>query len=512
MSQPDAPLPAGILATDPELAPGTTVGEYRIEGKLGEGGFGTVYKAVHPVIGKAAAIKVLHRQFSANANMVERFVAEARAVNQIRHRGIIDIFSFGTLGDGRQYYVMELLDGRTLDALLELRGRLAIEEALPILRGIARALDAAHAAGIAHRDLKPENVFLTTDDEGRPVPKLLDFGIAKLLDPGSTPRTQTGTPMGTPQYMSPEQARGVGVDQRTDVYSFGVMTFQMLTGKMPFAGEAVMDILLKQITEAPPKPSEICADVPVALDAPILHMLAKEAAGRPATVTAAVDELLVAAGQPLPHTTPSTADLGQSLHDVSAAAKTAPEIATAKTIVQPAGPTFVGSTSEVGAAPPRKRRLWLVGAVALAALAAGGVAALAFRPHAPALGTTATASAHGTPSGREHAPSTAAPASSSNVPSLAPLLPDVTLMFRGVPDGTELWVGERKVGTTPDVARVPRGTGTVTVTLKAQGYKPKAIDVSAAQDLTMVVTLEKATGTPAGTGGHTLNPALENPY
>lgn len=223
---------------DTDLRAGEMVGEYQIEGKLGEGGFGAVYRAVHPLIGKTAAIKILHRQFSSNPQMVARFISEARAVNQIRHRGIIDIFSFGTLADGRQYYVMELLSGMTLDAFLKKHGRLTPEIAIPILRGIARALDAAHAGGIAHRDLKPENVFVTFDEDGVATPKLLDFGIAKLLGETSGQKTRTGTPMGTPAYMSPEQSRGVNVDTRTDIYSFGVMTHELLTASFPSTARA----------------------------------------------------------------------------------------------------------------------------------------------------------------------------------------------------------------------------------------------------------------------------------
>src|SRR5262245_5910185 len=197
---------AAFTGVDADLQPGTTVGEYQVEGKLGEGGFGAVYRAVHPLIGKHAAIKVLNRQYSSNPQMVSRFIAEARAVNQIRHKSIIDIFSFGTLEDGRQYYVMELLEGVTLDKFIKRNGRLSPEVAIPVLRSVARALDAAHAAGIAHRDLKPENIFLTFDEDGVIVPKLLDFGIAKLLGDSALTghRTRTGTPMGTPHYMSPE--------------------------------------------------------------------------------------------------------------------------------------------------------------------------------------------------------------------------------------------------------------------------------------------------------------------
>src|SRR5262249_29514066 len=152
---------------------------------LGEGGFGAVYKAVHPLIGKTAAVKILNRQYSSNPQMVSRFIAEARAVNQIRHKNIIDIFSFGVLADGRQYFVMELLEGMPFDRYIDTHGRLAPEVALPILRQVARALDAAHAQQIVHRDLKPENIYLTFDEDGGVHPKLLDFGIAKLTTDAS---------------------------------------------------------------------------------------------------------------------------------------------------------------------------------------------------------------------------------------------------------------------------------------------------------------------------------------
>ena len=186
-----------------DLEAGQKAGKFVIQKKIGEGGFGAVYKAVND-IDKVGAVKVLHPQFSADPGMVSRFKAEARAVNQIGHRGIIDIFEFGVLPDGRHYYVMEHLDGVPLDEFLKQKGRLSLEEALPFLASIARALDAAHAKGVAHRDLKPENVFLTHNASGEvEEAKLLDFGIAKLLhNDDSFHKTQTGAPMGTPYYLS----------------------------------------------------------------------------------------------------------------------------------------------------------------------------------------------------------------------------------------------------------------------------------------------------------------------
>jgi eukaryotic-like serine/threonine-protein kinase len=280
-------------ATDRDLQPGQKVGEYVVEEKIGEGGFGTVFRASHPLIGKVVAIKVLNRQYSAQPEMVSRFVSEARAVNQIRHRHIIDIFAFGQVEDGRHYYVMEYLEGQPLDEHLAQHGRMPLADAIPILRAVARALDAAHAKGIAHRDLKPENVFLVREPDGTVFPKLLDFGIAKLLtaDSGLSHKTRTGAPIGTPYYMSPEQCRGRDVDHRTDVYAFGIMTYKMLTGEVPFDGEDYMDILLKQISEAPPAPSSRAPELPESVDQGIAWMLKKDPAERPPNLVTAVRAL-----------------------------------------------------------------------------------------------------------------------------------------------------------------------------------------------------------------------------
>jgi serine/threonine-protein kinase len=287
------PGPSAIGADDKELAPGQEVGEYRVEGTLGKGGFGTVYGAVHPLIGKRVAIKVLARKYSADEEIVSRFVAEARAVNQIRHRNIIDIFSFGALSDGRHYYVMEYLDGEPLDAHIRNHGPMPLDEALPVLRSIARALDAAHAKGIAHRDLKPENIFLAHDADGAQFPKLLDFGIAKLLAPEDVVRHKTGTgvPIGTPYYMSPEQCRGREVDHRTDIYSFGIVAYRLLTGTFPFEGDDYMELLVKQMNDEPPPPSSRNAALTPQVDEAIAWMMRKDRAQRPPNVIEGVNAL-----------------------------------------------------------------------------------------------------------------------------------------------------------------------------------------------------------------------------
>ncbi|MBV8758688.1 MAG: protein kinase [Deltaproteobacteria bacterium] len=285
---------APSTTADLDLQAGEQVGEYVVEGKLGQGGFGAVFKAQHPLIGKVVAIKVLARKFSVDPEMVARFIAEARAVNQIRHRNIIDIFSFGQLADGRHYYVMEYLEGEPLDALIDQQKLLVPQVALPILRQVARALDAAHGKGIAHRDLKPENVFLGRDPDGDGFTvKLLDFGIAKLLaaDDGSKVKTRTGMPIGTPYYMSPEQCRGKDVDHRTDYYAFGIVTYQLLTGAYPFDADDFMTILMKQMSEEPVPPSHVNPALPPAIDEVVAWLMKKDPAQRPPNLVTAVKAL-----------------------------------------------------------------------------------------------------------------------------------------------------------------------------------------------------------------------------
>ncbi|WP_437593507.1 protein kinase domain-containing protein [Sorangium sp. So ce1000] len=272
---------------DAQLPPGAMIGEYRVERMLGAGTFGDVYAGEHPLIGKRVAIKVLNRRFASDPTVVSRFVGEARAVNRIRHRNIIDIFSFGVV-DGRHYFVMELLDGLTLGALIRREGRLSAGRAVALLEGIADALDAAHAAGITHRDLKPENIFVAIEKSGRYFPKLLDFGVAKLADEALAHKTATGVAVGTPAYMSPEQVRGKGVDPRSDIYSLGVIAHEVLTGTLLFQGESMMDVMMMHLLHEPPRASSVCADLPPELDAPVMAMLAKRAEDRPPSAGAAV--------------------------------------------------------------------------------------------------------------------------------------------------------------------------------------------------------------------------------
>ncbi len=281
-------------AVDTELATGTMVGEYQVLGLLGTGGMGSVYSGVQPVIGKRVAIKVLLRELAANQQVVARFMGEARAVNQAQSRYIVDIFSFGELPDGRQYFVMEHLDGKSLRDFLKERQVLTFDEAYAILGCVAKGLIAAHSKGIIHRDIKPENIMVKVEEDGAITAKVLDFGIAKLQSgetstPGFT--TRTGAAMGTPYYMSPEQCRGVSVDHRTDLYAIGIIMFEMFTGALPFNARSYIDLVNKHLFASPPSPSRLRNAISPPLEALILRCIAKDPAERPQSAEQFLQEL-----------------------------------------------------------------------------------------------------------------------------------------------------------------------------------------------------------------------------
>ena len=267
---------------EPELPAGHRVGEYIVSAKVADGGMGTIYSAQQPMIGKKVAIKVLRSALCRDVAAVERFVQEARAVNQIGHPNIVDIFSFGVLSDGRSYLVMELLQGQSLARRIA-RGVMPLADVADILEQICRGLREAHKKGIVHRDLKPDNIFLVAVPGDRPLVKLLDFGIAKLGGPdGESKRTQAGMVMGTPEYMAPEQVRGQPIDDRADIYALGAVVFEMLTGQPPFVGGSVVETMAKHINDPVPSPATLRADIPPELDRMIMQMLAKRPDERPA--------------------------------------------------------------------------------------------------------------------------------------------------------------------------------------------------------------------------------------
>jgi serine/threonine-protein kinase len=269
----DPALPTSTSSTSPRFNDpviGASVDGYVVKSRLGAGGMGIVYEGHHAVIGKRAAIKVLRPEFSEDPKQLERLVAEARAVNEVGHRGIIDVFGYGQRPDGRQCIVMEFLDGKALEDVLKEHKKaktlMPIGEVLEVLDEVLSALNAAHSAKVVHRDLKPSNIFLVNQRDARFV-KLLDFGIAKLgALGGSTPVSRASMIAGTPTYMAPEQARGAGAAPTMDLYSVGIMAFEMLTGQPPFDADSVVGMLMMHAENRPPRPSSLRTDVPDALD------------------------------------------------------------------------------------------------------------------------------------------------------------------------------------------------------------------------------------------------------
>ncbi len=258
---------------------GQTIGNYKITAKLGEGGMGVVFLAEHPVIGKKVAMKAIHPELSRNAEVISRFMIEAKSVNQIGHEHIVDISDFGTTPSGEFYFVMEYLQGQAMAERLKSVTKMQAPQALTIAAQVADALGASHDHGIIHRDLKPENIYLVARGSNKDFVKVLDFGLAKLTGRGEekvSHKTRTGSVMGTPFYMAPEQCEGkASIDHRADIYSLGVILFEMLTGKVPFGGEGYGEIIVKHITMPAPSARAIEPSLSPAIDALLFRAMAK---------------------------------------------------------------------------------------------------------------------------------------------------------------------------------------------------------------------------------------------
>ena len=349
----------------PEERIGSTLGgKYRIERILAAGGMGTVFAGIHEWTHRPVAVKVLNYEHARNPEIVRRFLQEARAAAQLKHENVVDVLDMGQEPDGSVYLVLELLEGETLKARMH-GGPLSIRETADVLGPIMRALATAHKKGVVHRDLKPDNIFLTYGESGQVIPKLLDFGIAKV-GTGQSSSTRTGTMVGTPHFMAPEQVRGErDVGPAADVWSMGVVLYACLSGKLPFDADSTAAVLAKVITERP---------TPLLAVAPEL----------PAAVGALVDRAL----QPLP--ADRFADIGAMLAALSAAVDASGDVLAPPSDAIPLGapeamPTVTAAPSDStpfgwsaeSAAPSRIRSpMFIVATLGLAALLglAGGAA------------------------------------------------------------------------------------------------------------------------------------------
>ena len=345
-------------ASDVELTPGTDVGGYVIERKIGAGGMGIVYAAQQPRIGKRVAVKVLASSFCRDTEAIKRFEQEARLVNEIRHGNIVDVFQHGELPDGRNDLVMELLEGESLSDRIE-KGPIPPAEAMVILDAICDALQAVHETGITHRDIKSDNIYLHMW-RGQMRIKLLDFGLAKLAgnDPRAVLKTKTGIVVGTPSYMAPEVAKGKPADSRTDIYALGVLAYKMLTSKLPFTGEP-MQQLLQHLRSPAPAASDTIKDLSPPLSQLVQRMMAKEPEERPTLADSRALFHAMREGRPAP--------LSLQTGPMPAAPGTAPVMAQA---APQTGPVPAQTQQHAAAKRPMTHFVLL----ALGVVAAGGIA------------------------------------------------------------------------------------------------------------------------------------------
>jgi serine/threonine-protein kinase len=452
---------------------GSIVGTYRLLELLGEGGMGRVYLAEHVKLGRRVAVKMLRPEYASNPIAVSRFFSEARSVNRISHENIVEITDFLEKPGGDNYYIMELLRGEDLSRRVERERFLPLSATLQIATQIANALAAVHAAGIVHRDLKPDNIFLIERSGNPYFVKLLDFGVAKLIDPATAGMqmhtTGAGQIIGTPEYMAPEQAAGQDVGPRCDIYALGVVLYRLTTGTLPFVAKNLGDLVYQHLT-TPAKPPSAYSDlphvIPPALDELIVQLLAKDPGWRPeaSEVEERLRELLDELEVPLPRAwKPSgqhrTARSGEvpivSKTDPNARKHTPMETApTVDTEVAKTGPTPV-----VPAAQPRKRNYLI---------AAGGAAVAA-------IAIVAVVMARG--SGDEPAPVTKPAEPAARVPTPPPPPPQPTVVkihFTSVPTGATVRIADsdKPLGVTPFVATLPRSDATTEFEITKDGFTP----------------------------------------
>ncbi len=514
--------------------------KYRLVRLVGEGGMGAVYEAEHTLLNRTVAVKVMHGNIASNPLAVDRFFREAQAASAIGHPNIIEIFDVGKDEDGEVFMVMELLRGESLDSLLDKRGHLPPGRTIAIILQVLSALHAAHSKGIIHRDLKADNVFLAVDSRMREDVKLLDFGIAKVVSGDSDKDlglTKTGTVLGTPHYLSPEQARGgKDIDHRIDIWTVGVLMYEMLTGRLPFEGENYNEIMSKVLLDDPTPISELMPGTPESLVKIVEKTLSKSRDDRFATVVEMIETLLPLHDQastelstsvfkslkdsvaPPPHV-PENGEEGQP------ALVGLPDTAPNKPVKDPLPETAEFRTPDppIDTLPPDllhtidttvntpiedlspKSRLPIFAAIGLAAAAV--IVLLVF-----GLGGTGKPSVVAGDNSKEEVPkervelqkpveSAAAPDLKPEPPtkpievtsepegaSVKPTADTVILTFKGLPVGALVTMDNKKV--TPPVT-FPRSEESISLKVSAPGYQPFKKMVNPSRNRTVRVSMKK---------------------
>lgn len=536
------PLAALRKEVDPLLGQ-NLAGQYRIERVLGRGGMGTVYAGSQLSIKRAVAIKVISREYSSDLPSIKRFQREARITSRLTHPNTIRLYDFGLNEDGLLYLVMELLEGRELADELKESGKLTLARAVEVCVQVLRALEQAHELGIVHRDLKPANIFMQRMGGGD-VPKVMDFGIAKTITGADlTKVTKTGVVIGTPAYMSPEQARGEAIGPAADIYAVGTIFYELLSGRVPFESDTAVTTLLMQLTQQAPPIAKFAPELPHinAVQGALNQMLAKRSDQRPQSARAAADlltDLLHGGGATVEGLEDDTATVmfdvvtgnnvgpwargGAGSHTAGRAAAAAP--VEASSMAQPdalsatvAVAKPVRDTAE-SAAPVasggKGALLAMVGLIALLGLVASGAAWVSLggrgeeQPAAAAAGRSspdkASAVGHSRSrpqaDGAERAPAGARPeaAASPDLSARPAAIPAARLRVRIVstPAGASVFAGGRPLGMTPLELDSPVKGSQLALELTAKGFEPASLLVPGGKEGELQVDLKRSPPQP----------------
>ncbi len=450
------------LRSDP-LMGSTLAGRYRIIGRVGTGGMGTVYRAEQVGLARHVALKVLKAEASYDRETVARFQREAKAMSMLLHTNTVRVFDFGEDPSGHLYLAMELLEGELLTARSEREATLDPRDAIAIVQQILRSLSEAHVKGLIHRDLKPDNIYLARiEGHAEAVVKVLDFGIAKVFRDDGKPidqlETQAGTVFGTPRYMSPEQAQGKPLDPRSDLYSVGVLLYQLLVGHPPFIDDDAVVVMAKHIRDQPEPPRRAAPErpIPASLERVVMRALEKDPANRPATADE-LDQALTA----------TLADVEKEKdRALATGGRRRPDL------------VLVG-----GRTLPR-RSLAISAAVVCVALLVGGVA----------IATSGNGAEASTPGGGtvRTITTTPAPPPVTLAPPPAPVPAARSVRVSSEPTGAEIWQGGSQIGTAPHTFVLDGTTPEGALELRLEGHDPATLELaSAGPEATVTLTPQR---------------------
>ena len=493
-----SPGPTQVSADADPLIGRVLSGRYRIVEAIGQGGMGRVYKALQAPLDRIVAVKILGAGHDSDPSFYKRFFLEASVTARLTHPNTITLYDYGRTDDGVFFIAMEYLAGRTLSQTMQADGPLAQERVIHVAQQICRSLREAHGLGIIHRDLKPANVMLLRQHDDHDFVKVLDFGLVKFFSGENTEEeiTNAGTFMGSPHYIAPEQARNSAPDQRCDIYSLGVLLYQMLTGTVPFAGHAPVDIILKHLQEAPVPPRALRPTLMLApeLEGIVLRCMAKRREERFQSMDEllvelkAVRKLLTGGSGPHavsdPHRAPS-GSLATQTPPSGLRTPSQPMNALRATppggLRRPARPPAPAAFDEQAESTRRLQlhptglRAWvpLVLPPALIVLAGMAAAGIVLRTPPRVLAAPSPAAAASLSTARPVAAATQPAASAVDPP---PVTPTTLVTVTSAPFGAEVRdADDRVLGTTPFDLRVPSNR-TLQLTLRHEGYKPVAVN------------------------------------